>query len=92
MKTSKLDIINDITARADSDRIISLREVAADHGLNHIAAQDCRDIMAAVIKARPDYRAVKMCTDAQLRNPSTAGLFSTLCSVDRTTEFCGEED
>lgn len=87
MKEYKQNIIDTIVEKAKSERIISLYAVAQELGHKHIAAQDCRDIMRAVLKALPEFKAVKMCTLAQMRNPATAGLFTTLTFVENGIEF-----
>lgn len=87
MKEFKQNIIDAIVKKADDERIISLYEMAKEQGLKHIAAQDCRDIMRAVLAARPDYKAVQMLTEQQMKNPATAGLFTTLTFVEKGVEF-----
>lgn len=87
MKEFKQDLVNAVVTKAESERIINFYETAKEMGHKHISAQDCRDIMNAVLKALPEYRAVQMCTEEQLKNPATAGLFSTLTFVEKNIEF-----
>ena len=87
MKEFKQIIVDAIVKRGESDRIISLYEVAKELGHKHISAQDCRDIMRAVLAALPEYKAVQMLTEKQMRNPATAGRFTTLTFIEKGTEF-----
>ena len=87
MKEFKQIIVDAIVKRGESDRIISLYEVAKELGHKHITAQDCRDIMRTVLAALPEYKAVQMLTEKQMRNPATAGLFTTLAFVEKGLEF-----
>ena len=81
MKTWKSEIVNDICAAAEGARIVSLKEVAEARGINHIKAQDAREIMCAVLKVLPDYRPVQMMAT---KNDS---LFQSLCFVENCVEF-----
>lgn len=85
MKQFKQEIIETIVARAEGERIISLYEVGKALGHKHICTQDCRDIMAAVIKRLPDYKPVKMVAPGQ--PDATASLWTTLHFVEGGTEF-----
>lgn len=85
MKEFKLDIINKIVEMAVSDRIISLYEVGTSLGHKHIKSQDCRDIMGAVLKQLPGYKAVKMVSPGQ--SDQTASLWTTLTFIDKELEF-----
>ena len=87
MKEFKQIIVDAIVKRGESDRIIPLYEVAKELGHKHISAQDCRDIMRAVLAALPEYKAVQMLTEKQMRNPATAGLFTTLTFIEKGLEF-----
>lgn len=87
MKEFKQIVVDEIVKRGESDRIISLHEVAKALGHKHISAQDCRDIMRAVLAALPEYKAVQMLTKKQMCNPSTAGLFTTLTFIEKGLEF-----
>lgn len=89
MKKWKQQIADEVISRCADLRIVSLRDVALSMGYNHIKSDDCRHIAAAVVKAVPGYEAVKLLTAAQSRNPSSAGLFSTL--VFTCLEFCDED-
>lgn len=87
MKEWKSAIVNDIVERNRNDRFVQLRDVASDHGLNHISVGDCRDILNAVLKAAPHLKAVQLLTPEQMQRPATAGLFSTLVFTDHDTEL-----
>lgn len=87
MREFKQIVVDAIVKRSESDRIISLYEVAKELGHKHIATQDCRDIMRAVLAALPEYKAVQMLTEKQIRNPATAGLFTTLTFVEKGIVF-----
>lgn len=87
MKEFKQQIINAIVEKANDCKIVSLYDTAQELGYNHISSQDCRDILCAVKKALPDYTPVQMVDHKQLRNQSTASLFTTLCFVDKELEF-----
>ena len=43
--------------------------------------------MRAVLAALPEYKAVQMLTEKQMRNPATAGLFTTLTFIEKGLEF-----
>lgn len=77
MKQYKQEIVDAILARSHSDRIIPLRSCTA---ASHIPTSDCFDIMRAVLKALPDYKAVRMVDFPH----SNASLFQTLTFVDRS--------
>lgn len=85
MKEFKTNIINTIIAKAESDRIISLHEVGTSLGHKHIVSQDCRDIMNAVLKQLPNYKAVKMVRPGQ--SDATASLWTSLHFIDKELEF-----
>ena len=85
MKEFKSTIINTIVSMAESDRIISLHEVGTSLGHKHISTQDCTDIMNAVLKQLPGYKAVKMVAPGQ--SDATASLWTTLHFVDKDLEF-----
>ncbi len=87
MKEFKQIVVDAIIKRGESDRVISLYEVAKEIGHKHISTQDCRDIMRAVLTALPEYKAVQMLTKKQMRNPATAGLFTTLTFVEKGIVF-----
>lgn len=87
MKEYKQLIVDTIVKKAQGERIVSLYDVARELGHKHIAAQDCRDIMRAVLTALPEYKAVQMLTEKQMRNPATAGLFTTLTFVEKGIVF-----
>lgn len=81
MKAWKTDIVNRIVDRAQGDRIIPLREVAAAAGINHIARQDAVDIVRVALERLPEYRAVLM---MEHEHDSYA---QSVTLVDRILEF-----
>ena len=85
MKEFKSQIIEAIIAKAEGERIVSLYEVGTALGHKHIKAQDVRDIMNAVLKQIPEYKAVKMVKPGQ--SEATASLWTTLHFVDKELEF-----
>lgn len=87
MKEYKQLIVDTIVKKAQGERIVSLCDVARDLGHKHISAQDCRDIMRAALAALPEYKAVQMLTEQQMKSPATAGLFTTLTFVEKGVEF-----
>ena len=92
MKEFKTAIIEAIVAAAETDRIISLYETGRELGHKHISSQDCRDIMSAVLKRLPGYKAVKLTSPNQ--TDAAASLWTTLNFIEKGIEFedCGEED
>ena len=81
MKTWKENIIADIIAESVDSRVISLREIAAQRGIKHIAAGDVQDIMQGVAKRLEGYRPV------QLMGSKNDSLFCSLCWVEDGVEF-----
>lgn len=84
MKNFKQDIIKKMVGKTASDRIVSLKETAAELGYNHIARQDVEDILNALKKV-DGYRPV------QIMNGKNDSLFQSLCLVENGTEFENEE-
>nr|DAG80609.1 MAG TPA: hypothetical protein [Caudoviricetes sp.] len=89
MKEFKQAIIDEIIHQAESCRIVSLHDVGTALGHKHISAQDCRDIIGAVSKALPDYRAVKMVAPGT--PDSCASLWCTATFVHNDVEFIDNE-
>lgn len=85
MKGFKKEIVDRIVRQAEGCRIVSLHDVGVALGHKHVAAQDCRDIIAAVLKALPDYKVVKMIAAGQ--SDATASLWTTATFVGRDLEF-----
>ena len=81
MKTWKENIIADVIAESVDSRVISLREIAAQRGIKHIAAGDVQDIMQGVAKRLEGYRPVQMMSS---KNDS---LFCSLCWVEDGVTF-----
>ena len=82
MKAWKQEIVNDIVTAAADCRIVNLREIANSKGYNHISSQDCRDILHAVTKALPEYKAVRF-----YKNNPNESLFTTLTFIEKGLEF-----
>ena len=85
MKEFKSAIVDAVVEETAGCRIVSLYKVATRLGVDHIKTQDCRDIMNAVLKRVPDYRAVKMLEPGQ--SEATASLWTTLTFIDKELEF-----
>lgn len=85
MKDFKLDLINRIVLEAKGSRIVRLHDIGVAAGYNHISAQDCRDIIKAVLVELPDYKVVKMVVSGQ--SAATASLWTTAAFVDKALEF-----
>lgn len=85
MKEFKLDMINRIVTEARGSRIVSLHDVGVAAGCSHISAQDCRDIINAVLAELPDYKVIKMVVPGQ--SAATASLWTTAAFVDKSLEF-----
>lgn len=83
MKNWKEDIVRRIVEAADRQRIISLREIAAEAGLRHIGHQDTVDIQLYVEKALPNYSAVRVLKIGD----ALESLFTTLTFVENGVEF-----
>ena len=81
MKEWKKTLVDNVVSATKTDRIVSLKEKANEAGITHISAQDTRDIVNAVLKVVPDYKAVQM-----VSTPNDS-LFCSVCFVDKTTEF-----
>lgn len=81
MKEYKREIIDAIIAEAEDSRIISLREVAANLGHDHLPRLVVEEIRNAVKKELPGYHAVRM------ENTPHDSLFQSLCFVEDDVEF-----
>ena len=86
MKAWKTEIIEAVKAETEHARIVSLKEIADAQGIRHITRQDTRDIMIAVQKAVPGYKAVR------LEKTPHDSLFQSLCFVESGVEFDDEEE
>lgn len=84
MKAYKEEIVNTIIRAAEGSRVVILKDCTTER---HIPSHDCHDIMNAVLKRLPNYRAVQLCTPEQIKNPATASLFTTLAFVENGVEF-----
>ena len=81
MKEYKREIIDAIIAEAEDSKIVSLREVAANLGHDHLPRLVVEEIRNAVKKELPGYRAVIM------ENTPHDSLFQSLCFVEDDVEF-----
>lgn len=86
MKEWKEQLASAIINRSESDKIIVMKNIAAEMGIRHITQQDTQDILAAVQKRLPGYRPVQF-----VDNPK-ASLFQSLAFVQNDVEFCGPEE
>ena len=85
MKNYQQEIVSKIIEEAEGCRFVSLHDVGTALGHKHISTQDCRDIIAAVLKALPNYRVVKMVDPG---TPDTcASLWTTATFVEDEVEF-----
>ena len=82
MKNYKEEIIARMIEKSADEKIVSLRETAAELGISHISAQDCRDILNRLQKVE-GFRPV------QIMSSKHDSLFCSLCLVDNTVEFDG---
>ena len=86
MKTWKNEIVNAIVEKTTTDKIVSLKETANALGVAHINRHDTDDIINAVLKRVPEYKAVEMHDTAT----DTASRFCTLCFIDKELTFDNE--
>lgn len=86
MKDWKEELVSAIIKRSESDKIITVKDIAAEMGIRHITRQDTQDILAALQKRIPGYRPVQF-----VDNPK-ASLFQSLAFVQNDVEFCGPEE
>ena len=80
MKEFKENVVNKMIEKSQDMRIVSLRETAAELGINHISAQDTRDIAQQLRKVE-GYHLV------QMMNTPNDSLFCSLCLVENGVEF-----
>ena len=80
MKEFKENVVNKMIEKSQDMRIVSLRETAAELGINHISAQDTRDIAQRLRKVE-GYHLV------QMMNTPNDSLFCSLCLVEDGVEF-----
>lgn len=85
MKEYKENIVNKMIEKTREMRIVSLRETAAELGINHINAQDVRDI-AQRLRSVEGYRL------AQIMHSPHDSLFCSLCLVEDGVEFDDGEE
>ena len=83
MKTWKTEIINAIIKKTEDYKIVSLKETAAEFGITHISRQDTDDILRAVLKSVPGYKAVEI-HDSKNDKMSR---FCSLCFVENDFEI-----
>lgn len=80
MKEFKENIINKMIEKSREMRIVSLREAAAELGVDHINAQDVRDI-AQRLRSVEGYHLM------QIQHSPHDSLFCSLCLVEDGVEF-----
>lgn len=85
MKEFKENIVNKMIEKSGEMRIVSLRETAAEMGINHINAQDVRDIAGHL-------RSVEGFHLVQMMNAPHDSLFCSLCLVENGVEFDNGEE
>ena len=83
MKAFKENIVKAVVAKAETEKIVSLREVAAEQGAKHLTAGECRDIIAAVGKQLPGYRPAEIVKSED----SKESLFCSLCFIEDGISF-----
>lgn len=86
MKEFKETVVNEMIEKSQDMRIVSLRETAADLGINHISAQDTRDIAQRLRKVE-GYHLVQ-----SEQNTPHDSLFCSLCLVEDGVEFDDGKD
>lgn len=86
MKEWKENLVKAVINETQEKWIVSLKEVAAAHGISHIKTQEAHEIMGAVLKAVPDYHPVRM------MNTPNDSFFQSLCFVENGVEFDSEAD
>lgn len=85
MKTIKENVIDTVIWAAKTNRIVSLKKAAAVVGVDKLNRHDTDDVMVAVLKALPDYRAVEMYDKAE--DLGKRSRFGVLHFIDKTVEF-----
>lgn len=83
MKEWKEAIVDAIIGKSETDKIISLRDIALESGVKHINRQDSVDIMHAVQRKLTNYKPVMI----QYGDRRDSSLFVTLNFVERDVEF-----
>ncbi len=56
---------------------IPLKETVQAAGIQRLKSDDCRIVINGFISRHPEYRAVKLCTEEQMRNDACASLWET---------------
>lgn len=85
MKEFKENIVSKMIEKSKEMRIVSLRETAGELGIDHINAQDVRDIAQRL-------RSVEGFHLVQIMNTPHDSLFCSLCMVEDGVEFDNEEE
>lgn len=80
MKEFKKNIVNKMIEKSKEMRIVSLRETAAELGIDHINAQGVHDIAQRL-------RSVEGFHLVQIMNTPHDSLFCSLCLVEDGVEF-----
>lgn len=79
MKTWKEELLTAYEKAAETDKQISLYEIAKENGYDHISRQDITDIVNAFCRKHPEYRPVIMLDyDGQNASLFTHGVLTML--------------
>lgn len=81
MKQWKEELADALVGMATFAKIVPLKDIAAQHDINHINRSDVMDIVNALKKRLPDYRPM------QLMNTPNDSLFQSLCFVQNDVAF-----
>lgn len=85
MKEYKLKVLNELNKAAIGERIISVREKAAEVGIKHLKTQEVLEICNKFIEEHNDYKLVKM-----MDHPYDS-LFCSATLIEKCVEFIDED-
>ena len=85
MKEFKEQIVSRMIEKSQEMRIVSLRETAAELGINHIAVQDVRDIAQRLSQVEGFHL-------VQMQSTPNDSMFCSLCLVEDDVEFDDGEE
>lgn len=90
MKQFKIDVLNEMERRAETQREIKIRDCALALGSNHLKYQECAEIMTAFTKKHPTY---KMFHDVGARglNSLFVGGMVSKCEYQDEDEYLDED-
>ena len=83
MKEYKENLLQELTASAEGERIISVRDKATAIGIRHMKTQEVLEVCNRFLQSNPGYKLVKM-VDSERDNPS---LFCSATLIEKTVEF-----